>query len=255
MQGPFSDGRKIALVIYGGTMTAVRAAGALTALEEMKLGRAFDSIYTVSAGFPCASYFLAGQSKIVASVLYQDFTNSKFLNFFRLWKMVDTEYGIRVVRDTKPLNVKKMLDNPTKLYVGLFDPFIDSVEYLEVHDFNEKEYFELLKASVSVPYLCPGDVHVRGKLYEDMPFKVNYHLNHVMTAINSGATDILVLFNYYEQRKYENTLPEHVYELRPSPDWDLSRFETKTEPLKLAAIQMGEYVKQIFGEQGTIQLP
>lgn len=253
-QAPFSDGRKIALVIYGGTMSAIRTGGALIALEEMGVSHIFDSIYTVSSGFPTGSYFLTNQSKVLVSALHNELASAEFLNFFRLWKILDTDYLIDLMKNKKKLDVKKMLNNPTKLYAGLFDPKKNQVEYLEIHDYAEEEYFDLLRASISVPYLCPGDAHVRGVLYEDMPFKQTYHLNHLQKAMDSGATDILVFYNYYDQRKFEGKLPSHVYEIRPPVEWQLSRFETRPEILKNAALQMGKYTKQIFGQNGEIKL-
>ena len=168
--------------------------------------------------------------------------------------MADTEYAINITRTKKVIDLKTLLSNKTKLHVGLFDPLLDQIEYPEVHDYNPEEYFDLLKASVSVPYLCPGDARLRGRLYEDMPFKRNYHFNHLNTAINSGATDILVLYNYFDQKKFTQKLPPYVFEIRPDRDWNLSRFETKQEPLKQAAYQMGKRVKELFGQSGGIQL-
>jgi predicted patatin/cPLA2 family phospholipase len=275
LNGPHKDGKKIVLVIYGGTMASIRGAGALQALEEMGYRNAFDEIYTVSAGFLNASYFLAGQIKLGVTGIYKDLANSKFLNFFRLWRIMDIDYLINtVVKKTRVLNIDKLLANHTKLHVGLFNPEIDHTEYLEVHDFDKDEYIQLLRASMSVPYLFPGDIRVRGKLYEDMPFKKYYHLHHVKKAMDSGATDVLVIYNYFSQKKFEGKfkdkllaihnrlydavhkepLPKHVFEIRPKNTWDLSRFETNKEPLKDAALQMGEYVKEIFGEKGPIQL-
>jgi predicted patatin/cPLA2 family phospholipase len=253
-KGPHNDGRKIVLVIYGGTMSSVRTGGALLALEEMGLRNSFDEVYTVSGGFPCASYFLSGQVNMVLAILYKHLSNSKFINFFRLWRIMNIDYAIDIIKSVRPLSVSNLFANPTKLYVGLFDPEIDHTEYLEIHNFDELDYFELLKASVSVPYLCPGEVRVRGKLYEDMPFKKYYHLHHVENALASGATDVLVIYNYHDQRKFKKKLPKHVYEIRPDRSWELSRFETNETPLKEAARQMGAYVKKLFDEEGEIQL-
>jgi len=272
LNGPHNDRRKIVLVVYGGTMASIRGTGALLALEEMGLGNAFDEIYTVSAGFLNASYLLSGQMRMCVTGIYTNLSSSNFLNFFRLWRIMDVDYLVSIAKLVRPLDIPKLLANQTKLYVGLFNPEIDHTEYLEVHDYNEKEYWELLYASMSVPYISPGDVRVRGKLYEDMPFKKYYHLHHVENAIKSGATDILIIYNYQSQKKFEgkfkdrilnlhgwltdvsykSNLPKHVFEIRPKDDWDLSRFETNEQPLKKAAKQMGRHVKEIFGEDDEI---
>src|SRR5580693_5441808 len=89
--GSFNDGRKIALVLYGGIMLGVRGAGALRAFEETGLGNAFDEIYTMSSGFLNGLYFLSGQIADGLAVYSDEFSGKRFLNPRRFWKVADTD--------------------------------------------------------------------------------------------------------------------------------------------------------------------
>jgi len=79
---PVNDGRKITLVLFGGLMSSVRGASAMVVFQDLGLSYSFDSIYTVSAGFPNASYMLSGDTRLGTSIYYDDLSGSRFFNFF-----------------------------------------------------------------------------------------------------------------------------------------------------------------------------
>jgi len=114
-QVPVEDGRKIALVLFGGIMVGVRGMGALVALEELGLAHSFDYIYTMSSGFINASYFLSGQMTLGAAAYYQELSGKKFLNLLRFWNIADINYLMGVIKTKKPLNVDAVLSSKTKL--------------------------------------------------------------------------------------------------------------------------------------------
>lgn len=252
-QNPFDDRRKIALVLYGGIMLGARGAGALKGLEEMGLGRSFDAIYTMSSGFLNGSYFLSGQIAEGLAMYSEEFSGKTFLNRKRFWKVADTDYLMRVVSEKRPLNVAAALANPTKLYAMMINADKGSQEYLEVHDHAPEEYFNMMRASASLPFVGRGTTKIAGVSYRDIFRDGNLPdmMNHVLS---SDATDIFVLYNYPWQKEYVNKKTDinkqdkRVFEFCPCPE-PMSRFETNAELLR----QTGEWarwrVKMIFGSK------
>lgn len=251
---PVKDGRKIGLLLYGGVMTGIRGAGAMLALDDLGLNTAFDSINVYSAGFPNACYFLSQEARRGASIYYDDLSGKKFINFWRFWKIADTDYMIKVMQGRKYLSVDKVLSAKTKLYIRLINLKTNKAEYLEVHDVGEAEFFHLMKAATSAPYINPGAVKIKGRRYDDVSFFGNdsiAHLNHILTQ---DLTDILVIYNHMGQCQMEPIETEKIFEIRPLPGWQMSRFETDPEVLKENCAQMGNYVKSLFGDKTPINL-
>lgn len=254
---PVNDGRKITLILFGGIMAGIRGAGAVVALQEMGLQDAFDEIYSVSAGFANASYFLSGQTKLGTSIYYDDLCGNKFIDFRKPWKVVNIDYAVDVMCNKKILNVGRIMANPTKLHVKLLDAKTKEVTYKEVHDVPIVQYMEMMKAAIAIPYLYPHSVQVGLGRYNDSD--LHPHVGQFINfAMNSETTDALIIYNTRKQAKDSikalGRIPDNVYEIIPESDWHLGRFETKRESLEAAAKQMGSFVKSVFGESGEIDL-
>jgi len=86
--------RKLALVIEGGGMRGVISAGSLLALDLLGFRELFDEIYATSAGGVNAAYFLSGQGKLGMTVYFDDIANRRFINPWRLFKIVDVDYAV-----------------------------------------------------------------------------------------------------------------------------------------------------------------
>lgn len=83
---------RTALVVHGGGLRSVASCGTLAALNRLGLTNAFDTLYAVSSGAVNGAYFLTDQSALGITVYLEDVNNSRFVNFFRLAKMMDLEY-------------------------------------------------------------------------------------------------------------------------------------------------------------------
>jgi hypothetical protein len=264
---PFHDDRKIALVLFGGLMVSARGAAALLAVEEMGLGNAFDAIYTMSSGFPNASYFLSGQMKMGAAAYYQDFSGFKFLSPMRPRELADLDHLIRVVKTAKPIDLEKLFASRTKLYSRVTKmPDLNNGIFLEVHDVGREHYFELLRACVSLPFIAGGSVPIGSESYRDVFY--DQALKDFMAEILlSDATDLLVVYNYDWQRAYTHDAfpdldPGRTYELCPPfyagrKEWvqKMTRFEVRSWVLKRHAQQFGNQVKRAFGSNEPVSLP
>lgn len=263
---PVNDGRKITLVLFGGIMVGVRGAGALVALEELGLTGAFDDIYTMSSGFANTSYFLAGQAKICAAAYYQEFSGRKFLNLLRPWRLADLDYLIEVAEKVKPVDLKKLFASHTRFYtmVTKLDDLVKGL-FLEVHKFNPADYFKLLRACSSLPFLAEGSVDINGTRYRDVYYNgaLKDFMDHVLS---SDATDIVVVYNYDWQRFYTHgVIPNldktRVYEFCPRffagrREWlqKLTRFERRGGVLKRQCQEFGNEVKKELGYDEPITL-
>lgn len=254
---PINDGKKISLVVFGGTMTGVRAGAALVALEQMGLTNVFDNIYTVSIGFLNACYFLSGQIGSSLPMYYQDLNGGKFINFARFWNIMDIDYVINITKKSRRLDVKKILDSKTKLFVNLYKVKGKQSKTFEVHEFTEDEYFKLMRAAISVQYFNPGSIEVKNELYMDHPLTYHHHYQLIEHAISGNSTDILVIYCYNQQKSFVgagNKLPDYCFEILPPKEWQLPRYSINSKKIYDGCLQMGEFVKNIFGEKGTIQI-
>jgi predicted patatin/cPLA2 family phospholipase len=250
---PFSDGHKIALVLWGGIMRVARGLGALIALEQLGLNQAFDSIYTVSAGFPLASYFLANQTRVGAALFYEECTNVKFLNRWRFWQGMDVPYLIAAMRERKPLNLERVLTSATRLYARVVNVKTRQLEYLETHEVGSKEFWQLMRAAVSVPILYRHPAQIGGQYYIDTNLngRLREHMDYVLST---DHTDILVVYNAPIQRqKIKPADLARVCEFCPGGDLRLSRFELNPKILKQAERQMTEMVLAAFGQSNNIK--
>jgi predicted patatin/cPLA2 family phospholipase len=251
---PVDDGRHITLVLPSGVMAGVRGGAALIALSDMGLAHVFDSIFTVSAGFPNASYMLSNQARLGASIYYEELASKKFINFKRFWKVADIDYAVDVVKTKKPLDVGAVFKSKTKLYVRLMNEAKDKdYEYIEIHDTEEKNYFDLMKAAVAIPVMYRGNSEVNKNKYHDAGFG-DYYLDNFEYAWDAGATDILVINNLPEQDLGYLPKWDSICQIDPEPLWKFSRFEIRPDVLKWEITRFGSLVKSIFGDDEPFKL-
>ena len=233
---PFHDGRKIALVLYGGIMLGVRGAGALLAIEEAGLGRTFDEIYTMSSGFLNGSYFVSGQIADAFAMYADEFSGKKFLNPRRFWKPADIAYLLSVAKERRPLDIAAALANPTRLSAMLVNADKGGQEYLEVHRVGAADYPNLVRAAASLPFVGWGATRIGGTRYRDI-FR-DHNLPDLMRhVLATDATDVLALYNYPWQKEYVDAkvgitgAEERLFEYCPCPE-PMSRFETDAAKLR-----------------------
>lgn len=264
-QVPTEDGRKIALVLFGGTMVGVRGAGALVALDELGLSQAFDEIYTMSSGFLNGSAFLAGQTKQAAATYYNKLSGRKFLNFFKFWKIADMEHLLKII-DEEKLDYGTILQNKTKLHNMFINVSKNGrAEHLEVHNFNEAEYRSLLEASLCLKYIAGGKVKIRDDYYRDI-IADQAIADFFQNVLDSEASDVLVIYNYSWQKNYiRKNFPalNNQQVLEFCPDFDsiksgpfqgFVRFETRGHILKNHCQMFGNQVKTLFGVSESVTL-
>ncbi len=136
-----NEDNKIALVLYGGIMSGVVGTGATSALEELKLTHAFDYVFTFSAGFANASYFLSHQASLSSSVYIDNLSGTQFINTKRFWNIVDIEHLMHILKNIKPLDVSKIFECNTKIILRIKNKSLGRVEFLTVDKSFKDTYF------------------------------------------------------------------------------------------------------------------
>ncbi len=255
LSGPFNDGKKINLVLFGGIMMGVTGGATVIALEELGLTNAFDNIFVVSAGLPNASYFLSKQTKLGTSIYYENLNRRKFINFFKFWNPADVNKVVEAIRDIKPLDVEKVLSSSTQIFVRLFDPEIKKIKYLNLSENckNKHDYFSMLKSSILF-FTKNHQEEIDGEKFIDgamcCGFGNAYIRNHVEYAMSHDYTDLLII---YPNKKYSlNIGSDKICEIiLPG---ELGKFETDEKVLKRECLKAGLCVKQAFGKNEGITL-
>ena len=233
-------------------MTGIRGMGALIALEEMGLTDAFDLIFTYSAGFPNAAYFVARESQLAASVYYNNLPREKFVDFLRFWDIANVKILIKILKYEKPLLLSRVLKSKTKIY-NRFVKNGNQIEYKEIHKMG-KNFWKYLEAATSSPFVSPGKIKIGNAKYKDIGITGSQMQNHLRYAIESDLTDLLVIYCRRDQVEKNRLRSAKIFELIPSPKWKMSRLETNREVLKKNCVAMGTLTKEVFGFKSAIKL-
>jgi predicted patatin/cPLA2 family phospholipase len=116
----------------------------------------------------------------------------------------------------------------------------------------------VIHAAVSLPYLNPGSIEIEGAEYKDAGYRDIEAEAVLNDMLDSDATDILVLYNYYESYEFLRDAglvdTDRIYQIVPYKEENLSRISTDPKALKSAAQNMGDMVKSIFGSDEPIKL-
>ena len=171
-------------------MRGVVSAGSLLALDLLGFREVFDEIYATSAGGVNAAYFLSGQGRLGMTIYFDDIANRRFINPWRLLKIVDVDYAYdRIISLQKPLDDVAIRASRVRFLLSVTDARSGLNELLDVRARPEPVPL-LLKASSALPVLynrritLDGQEYVDGGVSDPLP---------IARAIENGCTDILVL--------------------------------------------------------------
>lgn len=200
---PFSDGRKLALLVEGGGMRGVCSAGGLVALDAMGFRYAFDQIYATSAGAMNVAYMLAGQAVFGIQIYYKEINNDKFINFWRLSKVVNIDFIFdTVVTKIRPLDTAKVLEAPCDFLIAVLDKDTAESVVLRTRDYPD-DVLSLLKATTALPVVYNRSVQIGSRHFIDGGLGSPVPLDQ---AIAAGCTDLLVFFT--RPPSYQSEMPE-----------------------------------------------
>lgn len=182
------------IFILAGGMRGPYSTGQLIGLNYLKLGDVFDIIFGLSAGAGAATYFSAGeeQSRVVASIFYDELTTGEFVNFLRLHQIMDISMLGNIMRyGKKKLDQEAVKRARHELYLG-----VTRKETLEPEFVNAKtakpDIPAAVEASMAIPLLFRKAVEVNGIPYIDGAFD---YLPVKKVIEKFHPTDILILAN------------------------------------------------------------
>jgi len=157
----------LGLVVQGGGMRGVYSLAVLAAFEEMGWTRCFDHVAGASAGAMNGAHFITGQARYGVETYINYLSNRKFIDFFRLRKLVDVDYLIDdLVRHVRPFNLPALLEASTELHIALADAEDASVHYVTNRS-QDVDLWEVFRATAALPILYNRFVKVSDRLYLD----------------------------------------------------------------------------------------
>ena len=157
----------LGLVVQGGGMRGVYSLAVLAAFEEMGWTRCFDHVAGASAGAMNGAHFITAQAHYGVETYIDYLSNRKFIDFFRLRKLVDVDYLIdELARHARPLNLSALLEATTELHIALADAEDASVHYVTNRS-QDVDLWEVFRATAALPILYNRFVKVNDRLYVD----------------------------------------------------------------------------------------
>ncbi len=184
---------KPVLVIDGGLMKGAYGVGGALALEELGYTKVFDAVVGISSGAPSAAYFTIGEVHLGASVLWDRCCSRKFLNMWRFWNQVNTDYFMSALRQEggSGLKAKQVLEARTKLYFGVAN--FKTGEPKLIQPKTTQELFTALQASILMPNVSKDIVHLDNIRYVDGGFTRPHVLELVFEEME--VTHLLMITN------------------------------------------------------------
>ena len=193
-------------------MRGIYSMAALMALEECGLGHAFDHVFGSSAGAINVAYMLAEQAKLAVTVYLDDISNKKFVNFFRLHKVVDIDFLVDgVLKRHKALDVQKVMQSRSILHLVLTD-YLTSLPVVVTNRDKNFDLMEAIRATAAMPILYNKVVEVNGRGYIDGGLRDGIPLKR---AIEQGCTDIIVVIT--REPSFRRTAPNFLMRLIETP--------------------------------------
>ncbi|HVW30150.1 MAG TPA: patatin family protein [Polyangiaceae bacterium] len=206
---------RTAIVVEGGAMRGVFAVGALDLFMERGF-HPFDLAIGVSAGACNLASHLAGQEGRNRRAYFELMTTRRFIDPWRALRggsVVDLDWLWDSLAQRDPLNVERVLGNPTEFVVVGTSSSTGRAVYLRPDAAN---MFDVLKASCALPMLyrgtitLSGDGVIDGGVADPIP---------VEEAYRRGARRILVVrsrpASYVKKPRLENHLVGAMLRHRP----------------------------------------
>jgi predicted patatin/cPLA2 family phospholipase len=187
--------RKIALVCMGGVFHGAYVAGAIKALIQVYGIKRVDYAYGTSASAGTLAYYLSGQL-FEGMKIWEDCVTRKEFFHLRLNKPLNLDYLIEhVLKKEVQLNIQKIKKSKTHFFIPLTQENGKKV----LVSAKNSDFFRLLKASMSVPLICPP-VKIKKKNYVDGTFSYPLPFND---QIKNADILIIILTKDPNEKEHE----------------------------------------------------
>lgn len=185
---------KSALVIIGGAYQSTYYSGALQALDEMGIARNFDSYFGISAGSIILTYFLSGQLEFIPTICEEYVPTKKLYNPRNILSLkkpiLNLDYLVDdVFSKTFPVDIEKIKNSGKEFIIPIMHHKTGDIKYANI---NEHNIFDLMKATMSIPWLTRRFYEIDGEKYVDPGIADQVILNKI---IKDGYSKVLILVN------------------------------------------------------------
>ncbi|MBI1961261.1 MAG: patatin-like phospholipase family protein [Parcubacteria group bacterium] len=231
----------IAVIASGGGMSCSYAAGAMVALAKEHRFTTPDFLIAGSGSAGTFAYYASKQYTNIAGVWLDLLSTRKFINRFRLWKIIDVDYLIDIIFKVKNhIDVDAMLASPITLLIAATDADTGDLTYFSDKEREDKrEIFEFLRASKAMPIAFNRLIPIDGRRYCDSELSANLRA-HVREAVRRGATRIIAINNSVP--RLEASLAMAVW-TRLRPRVFRERYREQWEELKHFRVPLGVRVE------------
>ena len=190
------------LIIDGGLMKGVYGVGAARAIGELGFTEVFHNFGGVSSGAATIAYLVSGNGEEGERIVYEDCCSKEFVNFWRLWNIVEPKVFERALRGEtgKGLNVERVLQYSDRLHIGLSEHNTGRPVLFKPK--TAEELFLSLRASISMPGSTRTKTLIDGIRYSDGASTFPLAVERMIYDID--ATHILFITN---QDKHTKNIP------------------------------------------------
>ncbi len=180
----------VAIVSSGGGMRCAYSAGVFYGLLEKYPDFEPEILIGSSGSSANVCYYATKQYKEIKQVWTRELHNSGIVSRFGF--RINVDYIIdNLLKKKWPLNLKKLKDSKTKVYVAVTNVSDGKTEYLTP---NECDIFEALRAAKAIPFFYDEKVMINGNSYIDSDISSNV-IKNSLKAISEGAKKIIIIDN------------------------------------------------------------
>jgi predicted patatin/cPLA2 family phospholipase len=188
------DTARLALVIEGGGMRGVVAAGMVTALHQLGIRKPFDLVVGTSAGALAGAFYLAGQPAMGTSMYYEDLISKDWLDYRRfLWRkpIISLDYLIdTLMTSRKILDCDRVISSDIPLY-AVATRTSDWKPAILGGFRSPDELLHALRASARIPIVSGRPVRIDVEEYLDGSVAESIPVDSAVDRLH--ATHVLVL--------------------------------------------------------------
>lgn len=182
--------RKIGIVMTGGGMRCVYAAGALHALATDLQFTKPHVILGASGSAGNAAYYAAGQFASLQHIWLDLLPNSPFISFRRK-QIMDVDYLIDdIFKKQDPLNVAALTKSDTQCLFPATNFQTGIPHYFTNHDGNDP--FELLRASKAIPLIFNETVRLGTETYLDGEIGTT-RMDYIQEVVQRGCNTVVLI--------------------------------------------------------------
>lgn len=215
-----------------------------------------DIVIAGSGSAGTASYYVSGQYDSIRNIWENLLSTKKFINFFRINKIIDIDYLIdEVFKNQDILNHNNIKNSKIDYYISVTNVKTADVDFLS----TEENIFEKMRATKAMPIVYGKKINIDGKKYCDTFLSSAGIDFKIKKAVELGAKKIIILntstysklahvifnfwaktrcklfyFNYMSQSEFNYLVPRDIkiFEIKPKGKLKLSVLNNSKKYLK-----------------------